>query len=529
MTVEVREPAATSEVASRWDSLAGRRLNLRLQFTTKSPGDESRALALTARDFAKSSLLHAFEYRGLRLLLDPVTGLALKCDPETLRIVGAIECRAPENALAGLFEHVGIERSRRVLDELARMASTAGMFQRDSLDDRARQEEAVAAVLSHRPRKLTLVVAQTCNLRCRYCYAVGANFADEGRRMPLDVAQQAIRFLCARSGRRRHLTVTLFGGEPLTNFPVIEAVVPWAHEECRKHRKTIHFCISTNGTLLSDQVIDFLIREKLSILVSLDGPKDIHDAFRPMADGRGSFEVLAPKLTKLLQRHPHPETIAVRATMTHANHDVEALVRFFESFGFQTLMIGSSLGFAFSKGPLDLTQSDIDELYVTTERALDEYALDAIRRYERARYNPVLKSILAIHREDRLMGAKAKIQCGVGRNDQAVDVDGNVYPCHRYVGVSTYSIGSVYTGIDETRISRYYRQLLSACPRCKSCWATRWCGGGCPRYVSMPSGDICAPDRAYCDNARRWIERNIALHEMLTEDGVQWDRFPDED
>jgi len=97
------------------------RIDLRTRFADARPSDDALALAARARDFAANHVIHGFEYRGLRLLLDPVTGLTLKCDADTLQVVVAIACRSSQPVLAALLEQVGLERGRLILDELTRM------------------------------------------------------------------------------------------------------------------------------------------------------------------------------------------------------------------------------------------------------------------------------------------------------------------------------------------------------------------------------------------------------------------------
>ncbi|MHB0977244.1 MAG: SPASM domain-containing protein, partial [Candidatus Aquicultorales bacterium] len=108
------------------------------------------------------------------------------------------------------------------------------------------------------------------------------------------------------------------------------------------------------------------------------------------------------------------------------------------------------------------------------------------------------------------------IVCGVGRNCNAVSVEGDLYPCHRYVGMRPYIIGDVFNGLDREKILEYYRALCSANERvCHTCWLRNICGGDCPWHVSKEDGSIWPPHPRGCGDARRSSERAIWLYYEL--------------
>ncbi|MCG3134179.1 MAG: hypothetical protein HMLKMBBP_01466 [Planctomycetes bacterium] len=182
--------------------------------------------------------------------------------------------------------------------------------------------------------------------------------------------------------------------------------------------------------------------------------------------------------------------------------------------GFGKVMMGSNQGFSFFKGPYDLTDDDRRDLYAETEEMLDQGGLDDIRAGRRKPYSPFLESLELLRKDRDRKGPQTKISCGVGRNDQGIDVDGGVYPCHRYVGMSAYKIGDIWSGVDRASVAAYYERVFAVYKHCSGCWATRWCGGGCPQYLSDPTGKVYGPDAPMCDSVRRALERNLGLAEM---------------
>ena len=79
------------------------------------------------------------------------------------------------------------------------------------------------------------------------------------------------------------------------------------------------------------------------------------------------------------------------------------------------------------------------------------------------------------------------VTCGIGRNTNAVDSDGNIFPCHRYVGMDKYILGNVFDGLNyEKTMGRYQEYNNNAIEMCSKCWAKNLCGGGCPWEISCP-------------------------------------------
>lgn len=498
---------------------------LRAELGDAAPSAPASAIAARCEAFLDRCLLHAFEYRDERRLLDPVTGVLFKLAEAPFRIARLLAAELRGADLARGIDSVGPDTAAALLVDLERLEAEEGMFRRSAMSLDMMIEPAIESYLGHHPRKMMLCISQTCNLRCVYCYAIEGNYHDEGRLMSLETAQQAIRYLDRRSGRRRNLTVTLFGGEPLINFGLMRVLVPWAQEWTRSIRKRIHFCITTNGTLLTDEIIEFLIHHQMSVMISLDGPKDVQDLTRPNSSGKGSFDAAAPRIRRLLERHPHPEIVKVRATMTHQSHDTVRLAKFFEEFGFRRIGLGANLGYSFYKGPFDLTLDDKADVYRNAEEYLDDGGLDDIREYRSTAYDPIRPSLVAIQGDQGRRGPRLKMPCGVGRNDQGIDVDGLIYPCHRYVGMKAYVIGNVRDGIDRESLRRFYTGVLTAYQHCGDCWANRWCAGHCPNYLSDPTGKAFGPDDTACDSLRAGLQRNLALHAKLSDEGVDWVRM----
>lgn len=147
--------------------------------------------------------------------------------------------------------------------------------------------------------QLILQVTQQCNLRCHYCAYSGNYFNREhsSQRMNFETAQKAIDFYFSRTRESDDLAISFYGGEPLLEFPLIEKCVAYCIK-CSGD-KAINFNMTTNGTLLTEEVTSFLINHKFLLTISLDGAKEEHDANRKFSNGKGSFDGIIENLKRI--------------------------------------------------------------------------------------------------------------------------------------------------------------------------------------------------------------------------------------
>ncbi len=140
---------------------------------------------------------------------------------------------------------------------------------------------------------LTLHLTRACNLRCDYCYAP----PQDGAAMSFATGRQALEL-----GSRLNsgsCGIVFFGGEPLLCGGLIRDLVACGRELERYRAGRFHFKVTTNGTLLDSEFLEFAQREDVFVALSLDGTQAAHDAHRRTATGAGTFERLLPRLRLL--------------------------------------------------------------------------------------------------------------------------------------------------------------------------------------------------------------------------------------
>ncbi|MEA3295822.1 MAG: radical SAM protein [Patescibacteria group bacterium] len=131
--------------------------------------------------------------------------------------------------------------------------------------------------------QLSLEITQNCNLRCKYC-VYGEDYfyyrSRSNKEMEYEVTKKGIEYVfnIINERNKKEFSLSFYGGEPLLNFEIIKKIVKYSKKLFNKWK--LRFSITTNGTLIDEEIINFLILNNFQVLISLDGPKDVHDAKR---------------------------------------------------------------------------------------------------------------------------------------------------------------------------------------------------------------------------------------------------------
>jgi uncharacterized protein len=279
--------------------------------------------------------------------------------------------------------------------------------------------------------------------------------------------------------------------------------------------KTVDFSITTNATLLKPEVIEWLAENDVAVTVSIDGPKDAHDEFRVFKNGRGSYDVVVPKIRELLTRHTR-RPIGARVTLTRYNLEVQRIYRHltdeigFHEVGFAPVTTGATRGHAIEAEGFDRMLAQFDDL------AADflEHAL-ANRHHG---FSNVKDTLEEIHK-----GVSKAYPCGAGLGLMGVATDGNVALCHRFAGSEAHTIGSVFAGVDRQRQTAFFEQHhIARKTDCSVCWARPICSGGCYHEAHTRYGDTSRPNLHYCDWIRSWTDTCLRVYGELSARNPGW-------
>ncbi len=433
-----------------------------------------------------------FHFQDLNILMDVESGAIHTLDDAAAKVEETIE-KGLDPYQAGL----SASETEEILADFQQLASIGSY---NSPAQKAPEIKGGAAIKS-----LCLHVAHDCNLRCRYCFAGTGGFGGSRMIMPLETAKAALDFLMTASGSRRHLEVDLFGGEPLINFPVCKKLVAYGRELEKKWGKKIHFTITTNCLALNDEIIDWINREMHNVVISLDGRKEIHDALRPTVAGNGSYDRIVEKAQKLVALRGDKEYY-IRGTFTRKNLDFLEDVKALLNLGFRQISVEPVVLPA--ESPYSILEEHLPRIMEEYDR-LAEFYIES-RKNPKTWFNffhfmfdpkggPCLRK--------RING------CGAGFEYTAVTPDGELYPCHQFVGMTDWKIGSLTDGITRTDlVSRFANCNVCTKEKCQSCWAKYGCSGGCLANACLYGGGLDHPHNISCELMRKRYACAIGIY-----------------
>jgi uncharacterized protein len=349
---------------------------------------------------------------------------------------------------------------------------------------------------------LSLAIAQKCNLGCTYCYAQQGEFGAEAKNMSLDQAERAVDMLVNGAAPNARLNLSFLGGEPLLNRPVLQAATLRAAELAAQRRVPISFSITTNGTLLTEADGDFFEQHSFAVTISLDGPRESHDALRPYKSGRGSFEKVMRNVAPLLSRQRRMQ-VSARVTVTPTNLELYKTLDAFVAAGFY------SVGFS----PMLSAPNGSGEMQTADLEAMLGEMIDCGREFERRsmageRY-PFANMVNAMREIQR--GTHRPYPCGAGAGYLGVSADGELAACHRFVGDKDGAMGSLARGVDETRQANWLAERhVHRQEPCSTCWARYLCGGGCHH-------EVIHRGRPACNYIRGWLHYCLEAYLRLSQ------------
>ena len=449
-------------------------------------------------------MVHTFSLLGQNIAVDVNSGAVHMLDRITYDVLEqmADQNTPVEDVAAKLPQYTGQEVAESY-EELRELVKRGELFAEADYINPA------LAVIKNAPIKaLCLHVSHDCNLRCKYCFAATGDFGTGRLLMDVETAKAAIDFVIARSGARRNIEVDFFGGEPLMAMDVVKATVDYARSREAESGKHFRFTITTNGVLLDQENIDYINREMDNCVLSLDGRRAVNDHFRVTPNGKGSYDVILPKFKKLVEGRGDKD-FYLRGTFTRDNLDFAEDVLSIANEGFRQISVEPVS--AEEKYDYALREEDLPKICAEYEK-LAEIMRDR-HDFNFFHFNVDLSQGPCVIK--RIRG------CGAGCEYVAVTPEGDIYPCHQFVGKEEYKLGNVHEEGFNMEVSERFAGLnVYTRDECGDCWAKFYCTGGCSASNLLVNGNVKTPNHIACEMERKRLECAIALKAAAAEDAA---------
>lgn len=340
-------------------------------------------------------------------------------------------------------------------------------------------------------KNIYLVISQGCNISCTYCYAKGGDFGKGLMLMSRATMEKALERLLPLSDGR--CNISFFGGEPLLNFDLMKETVAYGKRLSGELGIELTYSITTNGTILNEEILAFFRKHITYTSVSLDGGPMANDTHRVSSDGGGTHALITENLKRFkdagipfgINATVSPETV----------HNLQVAVEYLNDLGARNLRVVPVIpqGSGRWRGePLNRLLKGLTAVYKESINRL----LDGKK--------PLLAEHLYKIVSNLATSKKRSLPCAAGEGIVAVAANGDVYPCDHFVGIEEFRMGNVFDdGIFSDE--RFYRvrnavskNSVEQREKCRECFAKDICGGECHARSFMLTGDISTPSHDHC-------------------------------
>ena len=447
----------------------------------------------------------------LNIVVDVNGGAVHVVDEITFDVLDYYELDDAEKIAKKLPKYT-LDEIKETFDEIKSLVEDGLLYSPDNyldIDAFKNREPVVKAMCLH--------IAHDCNLKCKYCFASQGDFGGAKSIMSFEVGKKALEYLVDNSGSRKNLEVDFFGGEPLMNFEVVKQLVEYGNELGKEKGKNFRFTITTNGVLLDDEIIDYVNEHMHNVVLSLDGRKSINDDMRPTLNDKGSYDIIVPKFQKLIEKRKD-KYYYVRGTFTRDNMDFSKDVLHFKDLGFDLTSVEPVVGD--ESNPYALREEDLPKI-------LDEYEKLAVE-YSKMRVNnePFRFFHFMVDLSQGPCVIKRMTGCGAGNEYLAITPEGDIYPCHQFVGQEEFKMGNVMT--DKVELPKEMQETFKeahiyAKDECSKCWAKFYCSGGCHANAFNFNNDILKPYDLGCQMQRKRLECALMVEAsvMMNQDELE--------
>lgn len=385
--------------------------------------------------------------------------------------------------------------------------------------------------LERRLNCLLLQVTQNCNLRCDYCIYSGkyTNRVHSNRAMTFEMAKKGIDFLIEHSSDSEDIFLGFYGGEPLLEMELIKKCMDYILK--RVPDKKVYFNMTTNGTLLTEEVVKDLIKYKISILISLDGPRNIHDEARKFAHSdKGSFDVLYKNLKLIKSKYPnyYKSSIHFNTVLHQENFRcVDCFVKCDDVLTEARFLV-SLISDNYAKTKNNISEQSFTEIqyekflmFLSKLKILKTYTPSKLLAVDFGQIGEIREN--AANRSALPVKGHRAGPCIPGVNKLFLTVNGSFFPCERVNETfEATQIGTIDKGLDVNKINTLMNLEKYTEKECHNCWAYAYCTI-CLSGIEDENGIQAKNILSKCTGVRKTVEERLKDYCVLSKLGCDFE------
>ena len=264
------------------------------------------------------------------------------------------------------------------------------------------------------------------------------------------------------------VVITFFGGEPFLNFDIIKFIVRYVKN--KYPNKKVAYSATTNGTIYNKEIMSFIQKNKIILLISFDGPEDLINENRPFENGKSSSKIVEENI-KFYKKNKIPFNL--RASIPS---NCDKLIQIFKYFENQHVVFDSVFVFQSQNTTHNLANYNSQNLLRIDQQLskLMDYYYDKFISGEMIFNETLVQGLISIDQN-----ILSKVPCGAGQNTFSFNSDGNIYSCQNLAHFDDCSVGTIESGFNNTELKRYTPLNVERVSQCDSCWVRYLCSGGC--------------------------------------------------
>lgn len=414
-----------------------------------------------------------------------------------------ITIEVPFQTYLSVQKYLNAEKLNKNERKIIALLLDSGIFdvEKDSLGKKRESKERYKeAYLSFAPK-------YQCNFKCKYCFGeFGKKYCGEPREFSEENVRRMLHYFfeIAFPEADNYRIDFVSGGEPLLGLDIIKQTISEIEKICEKTKKRVSIWLCTNGSLLNEEICKYLDSHNISIGVSLDGIKEIHDSNRVYSSDKGTYDDVIKNIFKVLQSSHLSKrfrNIWTLSVATNENKNIIDIIEHHYNLGIRNMQI---------KLVRERTELDVKEFivsYTNLRKFLYEKYISGQYDYiyailnDNDQFGKILKRVMLNEMVER--------RCNAGKNKITVCPDGTVYPCDSFVGIRDFIIGDVE---QSTICSEAFNKVdIYDRDQCKYCSLRYLCGGDCYYNSYIHTGSILKPSSDFCIIQKSIIENSIVL------------------